>query len=121
MADRIEEREFGDISENAEYDDVKNEQAMLEKQIADLEERTPERPCDRLEVGRYRRRGVGVIVHVKDQKTEKSKKFKIVGSAEVDPSEREALERVTRGPGSTRPQARRDRDVDGYPVGPRAS
>ena len=39
VAERIKEaREFGDISENAEYDDAKNEQAMLEKQISDLEE-----------------------------------------------------------------------------------
>ena len=40
MAERIKEaREFGDISENSEYDDAKNEQAMLEKQINDLEEK----------------------------------------------------------------------------------
>ena len=40
VAARIKEaREFGDISENSEYDDAKNEQAMLEKQIADLEEK----------------------------------------------------------------------------------
>jgi transcription elongation factor GreA len=40
VAARIKEaREFGDISENAEYDDAKNEQAMLEKQISDLEEK----------------------------------------------------------------------------------
>src|SRR5262245_8643932 len=32
-------REFGDIAENAEYDDAKNEQAMLEHRIATLEER----------------------------------------------------------------------------------
>ena len=34
-----EAREFGDISENAEYDDAKNEQAMLEAKIAQLEEK----------------------------------------------------------------------------------
>ena len=35
VAERIKEaREFGDISENSEYDDAKNEQAMLEAQIA---------------------------------------------------------------------------------------
>ena len=35
VAARIKEaREFGDISENAEYDDAKNEQAMLEARIA---------------------------------------------------------------------------------------
>ena len=39
VAGRIKEaREFGDISENAEYDDAKNEQAMLEARIAQLEE-----------------------------------------------------------------------------------
>jgi transcription elongation factor GreA len=39
VAERIKEaREFGDISENAEYDDAKNEQALLEQRIAQLEE-----------------------------------------------------------------------------------
>ena len=40
VAERIKEaREFGDISENAEYDDAKNEQAMLEARIAQLEDK----------------------------------------------------------------------------------
>src|SRR5207302_11287995 len=40
VAERIKEaREFGDIAENAEYDDAKNEQAMLERQISELEEK----------------------------------------------------------------------------------
>src|ERR671923_1032641 len=40
VAERIKEaREFGDISENAEYDHAKNEQAMLEARIAQLEEK----------------------------------------------------------------------------------
>src|SRR3977135_2528916 len=40
IAGRIKEaREFGDISENPEYDDAKNEQAMLEARIAQLEEK----------------------------------------------------------------------------------
>src|SRR5947208_6464856 len=40
VADRIRiAREFGDIAENAEYDDAKNEQALLEHRIAMLEER----------------------------------------------------------------------------------
>jgi transcription elongation factor GreA len=87
VAERIKEaREFGDISENAEYDDAKNEQAMLEKQISDLEDRLArarvidEKAVDTDVVG------VGTTVHVKDQKTDKSQKFKIVGSAEADPS-----------------------------------
>ena len=40
VAERIKEaREFGDISENSEYDDAKNEQAMLETRIAQLDEK----------------------------------------------------------------------------------
>ena len=88
VAARIKEaREFGDISENSEYDDAKNEQAMLEKQIAELEEKLrsariiDEKNVDTETVG------VGVLVHVKDQKTEKSTKFTIVGSSEADPAE----------------------------------
>jgi transcription elongation factor GreA len=87
VAERIKEaREFGDIAENSEYDDAKNEQAMLEKQIADLEEQLRNaRVIDRRSVDTDVV-GVGVTVHVKDQKTDKSTKFRIVGSAEADPS-----------------------------------
>jgi transcription elongation factor GreA len=88
VAERIKEaREFGDISENSEYDDAKNEQAMLEKQIADLEEKLASaRVIDEKDVDTDVV-SVGVFVHVKDQKTDKSTKFKIVGSAEANPSE----------------------------------
>ena len=88
VAERIKEaREFGDIAENAEYDDAKNEQAMLEKQIADLEEKLRNaRVIDEKEVDTGVV-GVGVTVHLKDQKTDKSTKFKIVGSAEANPAE----------------------------------
>ena len=88
VAERIKEaREFGDISENSEYDDAKNEQALLERQIADLEEKLrsasviDERSVSTDVVS------VGSVVHVKDQKTDKSVKYKIVGSAEANPSE----------------------------------
>ncbi len=88
VADRIKEaREFGDISENSEYDDAKNEQAMLEKQIADLEDKLRNaRIIDESAIGTDAVT-VGVTVHVKDQKTDKSQKFKIVGSAEASPAE----------------------------------
>jgi transcription elongation factor GreA len=88
VAARIKEaREFGDISENSEYDDAKNEQAMLEKQIAELEDKLRSaRIIDEKNVDTETVM-VGVLVHVKDQKTDKSTKFKIVGSAEADPAE----------------------------------
>ena len=88
VAERIKEaREFGDISENSEYDDAKNEQAMLEKQIADLEERLAGARVIDVKSVDTDVVGVGTTVHVKDQKTDKSQKFKIVGSAEADPSD----------------------------------
>jgi transcription elongation factor GreA len=88
VAERIKEaREFGDISENSEYDDAKNEQAMLESRIAQLEDR-----LRRSKVVDEKRVatdvvGVGVRVHVKDQRSGDSRKFHIVGSAEADPSQ----------------------------------
>jgi transcription elongation factor GreA len=87
VADRIRDaREFGDISENSEYDDAKNEQMMLEKQIADLEEKLRSATVIDEEHVPTDIVSVGTIVHVKDQKTDKSTKYKIVGSAEADPS-----------------------------------
>lgn len=86
IAERIKEaRDFGDISENAEYDAAKNEQAMLEARIAQLEEHlrdasiVDESQLDNDVVQ------VGTTVHLKDQKTSKSVKYKIVGSSEADP------------------------------------
>jgi transcription elongation factor GreA len=88
VAARIKEaREFGDIAENSEYDDAKNEQAMLEKQISDLEEKLRNVRVINQDEVTNEAVTVGVTVHVKDQKTDKSTKFKIVGSAEADPSE----------------------------------
>jgi transcription elongation factor GreA len=89
VAARIKEaREFGDISENAEYDDAKNEQAMLEAKIAQLEERLRAATViDSKDLGTDVV-GVGSTVHVKDQGNGKSETYTIVGSAEANPSER---------------------------------
>jgi transcription elongation factor GreA len=89
VAERIKEaREFGDIMENSEYDDAKNEQAMLEQRIAQLEER-----LRRATVVDSKRIGtdevaVGVKVHVKDQKSGSSRKFQIVGATEAKPPDK---------------------------------
>jgi transcription elongation factor GreA len=87
VAGRIKEaREFGDISENAEYDDAKNEQAMLEARIASLEEKLRSATViDSTDLGTDVVR-VGSIVHVKEGNG-KSTKYTIVGSAEADPTE----------------------------------
>ena len=88
VAERIKDaREFGDIAENSEYDDAKNEQAMLEKQIADLEEKLRSASVIDEESVSTDVVSVGSIVHVKDQRTDKSVRYRIVGSAEANPSE----------------------------------
>jgi transcription elongation factor GreA len=89
VAERIKEaREFGDIMENSEYDDAKNEQAMLEQRIAQLEERLRRATVvDRKDIGTDVV-SVGTKVHVKDQKTGDSRKYEIVGVAEAEPPER---------------------------------
>ena len=88
VAERIKEaREFGDISENSEYDDAKNEQAMLEARIASLEDKLRSASViDASELGSDLVR-VGSLVHVKDEGSGKSAKYTIVGSTEAAPSE----------------------------------
>jgi transcription elongation factor GreA len=87
VAARIKEaREFGDISENAEYDDAKNEQAMLESRIAQLEERLRSATVvDASELSTDVVR-VGSTVHVVDGDGQK-RTYTIVGSAEAKPAE----------------------------------
>ena len=88
VAERIKEaREFGDISENSEYDDAKNEQMMLEQKIAQLEERLRSAQVietDDLSNDVVR---VGVTVNVKDEKGA-SLKFMVFGSAEAAPPDK---------------------------------
>jgi transcription elongation factor GreA len=88
VADRIRHaREFGDINENAEYDDAKNEQAMLEHRIATLEERLRSaRVLEKKDIAKDVV-SVGSLVKLKDMSANKTVEFKIVGSAEANPSE----------------------------------
>jgi transcription elongation factor GreA len=88
VADRIRiAREFGDINENAEYDDAKNEQAMLEHRIATLEER--------LLAARVIEKGdvssdvvsIGSRVKLKDIDANETVEYHVVGSAEANPAE----------------------------------
>ncbi|MDP9386217.1 MAG: transcription elongation factor GreA [Actinomycetota bacterium] len=88
VAERIKEaREFGDISENSEYDDAKNEQAMLESRIATLEDKLRSASViDQSELSSDVVR-VGSVVTVTDEaKKGKTLTYSIVGSTEADPS-----------------------------------
>lgn len=85
VSERIREaRDFGDITENAEYDDAKNEQAQLEQQIAQLEERLRRSTVVEDVAGATGEVAFGSIVHIKDQESGTSRKFQIVGSTEAD-------------------------------------
>jgi transcription elongation factor GreA len=86
VAERIKDaREFGDISENSEYDDAKNEQAMLEARISQLEERLREArvidaaglPSDVVVLGS--------TVTIGSPAGEET--YQLVGSAEADPDQ----------------------------------
>jgi transcription elongation factor GreA len=80
-------REFGDIMENAEYDHAKNEQAMLEARISQLEDKL--RSATIIDAKSVEKDvvSVGSKVRVKDQKTGQSILYQIVGSAEADPAD----------------------------------
>ena len=89
IAERIRTaREFGDIAENAEYDDAKNEQAMLEHRIATLEERLVEAHVvadDEISTDVV---SIGSTVRLKDVEGKSTVEYHIVGSAEANPEER---------------------------------
>jgi transcription elongation factor GreA len=85
VAERIKEaREFGDISENSEYDDAKNEQMMLEARIASLEEKL--RSATVIDSSELDTKVVRVGVTVEVDDSGKTDTFMIVGSTEADPS-----------------------------------
>ena len=89
VADRIKEaRYFGDISENSEYDDAKNEQAMLEQRIFALEDKLRSAiVIDEKDI-KTDVVGVGTKVTIQDVARGDVVQYSIVGSAEADPSDR---------------------------------
>ena len=88
VAERIRvAREFGDIAENAEYDDAKNEQAMLEHRIAQLEERLANARVIEADEVTTDTVSVGSKVRLRDMDANRTVEYHIVGSAEANPSE----------------------------------
>ena len=88
VAERIKEaREFGDIAENSEYDDAKNEQALVEHRIALLEERLlSARVIEKKDIAKDVV-SVGSTVKLRDMGANKTVEYRIVGSAEANPAE----------------------------------
>ena len=78
---------FGDLSENAEYDEAKNEQAKLEEQILKLDEKLRKAVIiDESQID-LNIVTVGSIVKVFDFDFDEEIEYSIVGSAEADPFE----------------------------------
>lgn len=76
---------FGDLSENSEYDEAKNEQAFAEGRIIQLENMLKNASIvDENEVPKDVV-SVGSIVKVKDYEFDEEVEYIIVGSAEADP------------------------------------
>lgn len=76
-------RDFGDLSENSEYDDAKDEQAANENRISVLKQQLAN--CVVVEAPRRGGRiGIGHVVTVAD-KSGKERVFTLVGTAEADP------------------------------------
>ncbi len=88
VAERIKvAREFGDIAENAEYDDAKNEQAYVEARIAMLEERlVSARVIQKKDIAKDVV-SIGSTVRLKDVDANETVEYHIVGSAEANPAE----------------------------------
>lgn len=85
ISEQIKEaRAFGDLSENAEYDEAKNEQARVETEIAQLEKVlrnaviVDDSSIDMSAVS------IGTYVRIYDEEMDEEEEYMIVGSVEAD-------------------------------------
>ncbi len=88
IADKIKvARSYGDLSENSEYDDAKNEQAMLEARIADIEATLKIAVViDENEISDQTVH-VGSLVKVENVSMGREIEYRIIGSNEANPKE----------------------------------
>ena len=78
-------RGFGDLSENSEYDEAKNDQAIIEGRIAEIENQLKNvKILDESEIGTESVH-IGSTVKVKDMEDGSVMTYRIVGSTESDP------------------------------------
>lgn len=78
-------RSYGDLSENAEYDEAKNEQAILEGQIAEMEliiSTAVVVDNDDISIDEV---GIGSIIKLRDIELDEIETLTVVGSTESDP------------------------------------
>ena len=86
VAERIRQaREFGDLSENSEYEEAKRDQVFIENRINELEELLKTAIIIDISETEDNFATVGTSVKVKDLDTLITKEYKIVGTLEADP------------------------------------
>ena len=86
VSERLKEAiSYGDLSENAEYDAAKNEQAELEERIHKLETMMRNAKIINEDEVSGDQVNVGLKVRVKDKSNGEEQEFVIVGSTEADP------------------------------------
>ncbi len=86
-------RSFGDLSENSEYDEARNEQAKVEARIAELEQIILHTSVVDESGLDHSTAHLGSTVRLTDLSTGKEKIYKIVGSNEADPFENKISDR----------------------------
>ncbi|MEG2957524.1 MAG: transcription elongation factor GreA, partial [Christensenellaceae bacterium] len=77
-------RAFGDISENAEYDEAKNEQARIEGEIVSIEKMLRNAVVVDQDDVDVQKVNVGTTVKVYDKEFDEEMEYQIVGSVEAD-------------------------------------
>ncbi len=80
-------RSFGDISENSEYDAARNEEAAMELEISEIEEKLRKaKIISKLKVDQNKV-NIGCTVEVYDKEFDETVTFKIMGSSESNPAQ----------------------------------
>lgn len=90
VAEQIKEaRSFGDLSENSEYDEAKNEQAKLYGRIAEVENILSNAVVidETVELENFGIVGLGCTIKVRDLEFDEDSVYAIVGSQEANPME----------------------------------
>ena len=77
-------REFGDLSENAEYDAAKNEQAMVEGEILEIENKLKHAVLIKDSAGKKGTVSLGNKVEFINEDTGETFLYEIVGTTEAD-------------------------------------
>lgn len=75
---------FGDLSENSEYDEAKNEQGIIESRIAEIEQTLAHAQVIDDEDISTEKVGIGTTVRILDMEMDEEMEFKIVGTKEAD-------------------------------------